>query len=688
MDESSKVGNQDTPMPQEVNKDINLSEAQPIKKSGSPFIFLTLLLIIVGFSIYLASYLNLFDKLNLGIVSPKSSPASGTTVVLSKFASQDEFIKYMENGRNVMNSYIGGGIESGVPITGDIVLKQGGEMAAVQDRASTTNVQVTGIDEPDIVKVGKNNIYFSSLGLTPQPLLDTQNDSVSKSLPSGARGSYPGGKINVVAAYPVESIAISSEIENSGNLLVYKDTLVVFEAGGENIVGYDVTDPANPSKKWDYGLDSRNRIVSSRLYNGKIFVAVQNYSPTGCTFPLTTGTNGLNIICTEIFRPPFQIPSDSLFTVFSLDMETGTLLNRVSFVGTSGLSILYMSPDAIYMTYTYTEDIVKFYVNFYEQKASDLVSKDILDRMKKILTLDISDQSKFNEFSIILRDYQSSLTEDELLKVENETQNRLSDYTKENIRKFDKTAITKISTKDLSILATGVIPGSPLNQFSLDEYKGKLRAAVTLGNTFVSNSDSVNDVYVLDENMNEIGSVLDLGKGEKIYSARFIGDLGYIVTFKQTDPFYVLDLSKPSSPKLSGELKIPGYSSYLHPLSDNLILGIGKEDQSVKLSLFDVSNPDNPQEIDKYTLSEYWSEAINNHHAFLQDKDNSIFFIPGQKGGYVFSYRGQKLSLQKAISATAIDRALYIDNYMYFVSQNGISVYDMESWNKLKDLSF
>ena len=85
-----------------------------------------------------------------------------------------------------------------------------------------------------------------------------------------------------------------------------------------------------------------------------------------------------------------------------------------------------------------------------------------------------------------------------------------------------------------------------------------------------------------------------MGKDERIYSARFIGDKGYLVTFKQVDPFYVLDLSNPKKPEIKGELKIPGYSSYLHPISDDLILGIGKEGSVVKVSLFDVSDPTNP----------------------------------------------------------------------------------------------
>jgi uncharacterized secreted protein with C-terminal beta-propeller domain len=159
-----------------------------------------------------------------------------------------------------------------------------------------------------------------------------------------------------------------------------------------------------------------------------------------------------------------------------------------------------------------------------------------------------------------------------------------------------------------------------------------------------------------------------------------------VVTFKQTDPFYVLDLSNPQKPEKKGELKIPGYSSYLHPLADNIILGLGKEGQQVKLSLFDVKNPASPQEISKYTLDEYWSEILNTHHAFLQDQKHQVFFLPGGKGGYVFSYKGNQLSLTKAVSSIQAKRALYINDYLYIISEDKITVLNETTWEKSKEL--
>ncbi|KKU39319.1 MAG: hypothetical protein UX55_C0039G0006 [Candidatus Azambacteria bacterium GW2011_GWE2_46_45] len=177
---------------------------------------------------------------------------------------------------------------------------------------------------------------------------------------------------------------------------------------------------------------------------------------------------------------------------------------------------------------------------------------------------------------------------------------------------------------------------------------------------------------MLDEKLNIRGSVQGLGLTERIYSVRFIEDKGYVVTFRQTDPLYVLDLSDPARPELKGELKIPGYSAYLNP--------------QVKISLFDVSQPTQPAEKDKYILDEYWSEVLSTHHAFLLDKKHEIFFLPGGKGGYVFSYKNDKLELRKAISGVSAKRAVYINDYLYIIAEDKITVLNEIDWEKINEL--
>ena len=244
----------------------------------------------------------------------------------------------------------------------------------------------------------------------------------------------------------------------------------------------------------------------------------------------------------------------------------------------------------------------------------------------------------------------------------------------------------------MKVDSVGSVPGTLLNQFAMDEYENNLRIATTVsGNNALlfggwGNENSESDVYILDKNMEEIGSVLGMGLTERIYSVRFIQDKGYVVTFRQTDPFYVLDLSDEKNPKIKGELKIPGYSSYLHPINKDMILGIGKEGQKVKLSLFNIFNPEEPTEEDKYLLDEYYSEALNNHHAFLMDNKFKIFFMPGSKGGYIFSYENNKLELKKSIADVYPKRALFIDDYLYIISDNNLIVLDENTWERVKEL--
>jgi len=349
-----------------------------------------------------------------------------------------------------------------------------------------------------------------------------------------------------------------------------------------------------------------------------------------------------------------------------------------------------MSPGSLYITYFYQGNIADFYYNFFLEKGDDLVSGWVMEKLAKLRGYEISDQSKLTEIMLILEQFKAFLDDDERSRVENELTNRMNDYHQEHQRELERTGIIKIGlrnfTSNLRVLASGDIPGRPLNQFSLDEYQGNLRIATTVGGSwwgFFGRAQSANDVYILDSNLDIIGSVKDLGLGERVYSARFIKNRGYLVTFKQIDPFFVLDLGKPQSPKLAGQLKIPGYSSYLHPIERDKILGIGKEESRVKVSLFDVSSPQNPAEAAKYLLDEYWSDILETHHAFLLDEKHKIFFLPGSKGGYVFSYQDDKLELERSLAGIRARRATYINDYLYIVGDDQIVVLNEADWEEM-----
>ncbi|MCB2224678.1 MAG: beta-propeller domain-containing protein [Actinobacteria bacterium] len=187
--------------------------------------------------------------------------------------------------------------------------------------------------------------------------------------------------------------------------------------------------------------------------------------------------------------------------------------------------------------------------------------------------------------------------------------------------------------------ASGSVDGHLLNQFSMDEYDGYFRVAVTDGPPWGFDDDSESYVDVLEQQgdrLVEVGSVGDMGAGERIYSVRFIGDAAYVVTFRQVDPLYVVDLSDPTAPAVAGELKIAGYSAYLHPLGDGRLLGIGQDADEdgrtlgAKVSLFDVSDPSDPREVDSYTLEDAYTDAEWDHHAFLYWAPEQLMVMPLQ----------------------------------------------------------
>lgn len=208
------------------------------------------------------------------------------------------------------------------------------------------------------------------------------------------------------------------------------------------------------------------------------------------------------------------------------------------------------------------------------------------------------------------------------------------------------TVIHKIDLtgESLQLAATGTVPGSVESQFSLDEHNGYLRVVTTTGNGWGDN-DFANHLFVLEDagdDLVEVGSLRDLAPTERIYAARFDGDRGWMVTFRQVDPVFSFDLSDPTNPVVTGELKIPGYSDYLQMIDDDHLLAIGRNAtdegrvQGLQVSLFNIADPQNPTLLHRYDFdNEGWgnSEALNNHLAFNYFSEDGILAIPYQTYG-------------------------------------------------------
>jgi hypothetical protein len=203
------------------------------------------------------------------------------------------------------------------------------------------------------------------------------------------------------------------------------------------------------------------------------------------------------------------------------------------------------------------------------------------------------------------------------------------------IDKFDAS-----SSDQTPLVASGAVPGYLLNQFSLSEYHGYLRVATTSkpiwwGPPPVNSQSRVTVLADRGGALAAVGEVSGLGVGQQIYSVRFLGDAGYVVTFRHVDPLYTLDLSSPSSPRVAGQLELEGYSAYLHPVGQGLLLGVGREVRQgivpagTQLELFDVSNPAAPRLLAHLGLGDGSSSQVQfDHHAFLFWPPTSLAVLP------------------------------------------------------------
>lgn len=240
----------------------------------------------------------------------------------------------------------------------------------------------------------------------------------------------------------------------------------------------------------------------------------------------------------------------------------------------------------------------------------------------------------------------------------------------------------------------GSVKGRLESSFSMDEYKDNLRLVTTLD---TKGGGTYNNVYVLGENMEIAGSILKLAKDERIYSTRFMGDTGYFVTFRETDPLFSVDLSQPENPRIIGKLKIPGFSEYLHIYGSGQLLGVGMEANEkgetggVKLSMFDIADPEKVKEKSIRVLKgTYDAEALTNHHAILADPEKNLiaFAAQGDHGAsyYVFQYKKKDfcLVLRKKLGNFGYGvRGLYIGSTFYLVQADGITAYSMEDFKEI-----
>jgi uncharacterized secreted protein with C-terminal beta-propeller domain len=263
---------------------------------------------------------------------------------------------------------------------------------------------------------------------------------------------------------------------------------------------------------------------------------------------------------------------------------------------------------------------------------------------------------------------------------------------------------------ELAYSARGTIDGTLLNQFSLDEFGGNLRVATTVQDYGRTGKGPSSKVTVLDGRMRVVGSVDNLAPTQQIYAARFMGERLYLVTYRETDPLFVIDLADPEHPEVLGELHIPGFSSYLHPYDETHLIGVGKESTrgGLKLALFNVADVHNPRLVSEEKLGGYGSdsEVLRDHKAFLFDREKDLVVLPvhiventyGSNGvqpvwggACVFGVNPDKGFTEKGTVVhyrdmgyqRRVQRAFFIEDVLYTMASDKIVMSDLKNGTAL-----
>ena len=537
---------------------------------------------------------------------------------------------------------------------------------------SETNVQVEGVDEGDIVKTDGEYIYVLRPYIDGRSELaifkaDGENTSRVAALtvcktnsdftPYNEKDGYSsvnesayemyvtGGTLAVVTNYNSYSETLTNGMYKYENIQT------------EKVYIYDITNRASPVLRATLGQDGYH--IASRLIGDKLYLVSSYYvydyeqsRPETYIPRIYTGDSSALVASDCIVISP-DFSSTKYTVICSYDLSAATLVDVKTTLG--GGDIVYMNGNSLYIAGA------------------------------------ASAQSE------------SEPREESVYKVVKYTTQSVTDITK-----YD------ISGGAISLAASGRVPGYLNNQFSLDEYAGHLRVVTTTRvqawtaytdeqfgwtNYDWENSATHNALFVLDGSLDIAGSIENLAENETVQSVRFFGDVGYFVTFERVDPLFAVDLSNPTSPIILSELKIPGFSQYMHGFSDGRLFGLGMDADpetgrttTMKLSMFDTSDLKNVTEKHTFLLDSYYSNALYNHKAILISSEKDIIAFPSDSGYDIYGYSDNS-GFYKRASVTGLDwygdsRGLYIGDCIYVVMSDRLAILELDSFTILKNLSY
>ena len=634
-------------------------------------------------------------------------PTEKENTTITSFDSKDKLVEFLKKSVSSQNYFYGAPIfleydVRAVPLTTTATVAE--QAAGAPKYYTGTNVQVEGIDEADFVKTDGTYIYVSRENtvyiLRGYPFEDSR--LVTKIVLEDQKHFFiwglfvSGDKLVVIAAQPQVYILEKSATEITETGVPKKPSYPPRELTAIYI--YDISDREKPS------LISKHNItghpIASRLINNTVIIVTQEpiyFTET----PILPLLDGIELETSQIYYVPSK-PANSYATLAKINLENNN---------TTGISLLIPPINRVYVSwqniYLFTsewswdiikpEEIVNITLKYIDPDYVALVT-NILSNNK------LSEQLKNQLVYQIINEAVQKIPESqkEILK------NELMEKAREKIGKFigEKTGIIKVSLTNLSTSNYITVEGRLLDQFAIHEKEGHLILALTAEKItnitipyspieirglppIIPETVTTNRIVIFDEQLNITGKLEDLAPGERVYSARYVGDTLYLVTFRRVDPLFAIDLSNLEEPRVLGYIKMPGFSEYLHPISSEQLLGIGYETNDMgriiglKITLFNVSNPTNISIIDEIVIKKQewgYSEAFYDHKAFTYNPVDKIAALPVnfgyQKTGLVILVKIDDNGMQEymEIEHGNVRRTIFLEKIVATISNDMVKL--------------
>ncbi len=646
------------------------------------------------------------------------SSVDAKTVTANKFkpqkiTSRSQLIKLITSKKtNRYQSWI----DSPVFIADTAVIKNTTATPSLGESAtkvshSDTNIQVQGVDESDNVKVDDKGYIYQIHNnqiriIKGFPVANLQK---SATLDFSDANFYPAGiyvdnnRLVVLGSswQQINDTQYASDVLPTGKMAIWGGWWWNSYSQTRAIV-YDISNPEKPKQERDVSVDG-DYLDSRRIGDNLYFISR--------TYPRYYAKGGYSAV-----KNTASIPMTDVLPNI-IDKRTNRTIKKQM-----ALTDITYFPDFVEPDYITVTSLNLTKPNQSLATKAYLGASEIMYASTQNMYLSKSNYAfNFDENGGILFDNASSQLTTQLSKF-------------------------NLDNGNITFKAAGEVKGTLLNQFSMDEQGDYFRVATTTHAGYNGQKESQNAIYVLDKNMQLTGSVENLAPNEQIYAARFLGNRCYMVTFRLIDPLFVIDLSSPQKPAVMGELKIPGYSNYLHPYDENHLIGFGKDAavfegtndnsadqfwanggafyQGLKLSMFDVSDMKNPKELHSITIGDRGSDSdvLWNHKALFTNQERHLFGFPltiakfseGEKqanqpwqyanptyqGAHIYEVTPEKGFVLKAALSNIenstnlwdnyglfINRLVSIENNVYSLSNDVLKIYDLEQFQKQTELS-